>query len=208
MNTEEELVKQLEGIVSSMIKALESLEKEFSEYIDVTNKRLQVLEDRIQRFDSLAAVSGQGLVKAIEGTPDFEKVEGLAHLSTQKTETQPPQTTPPVTAEIESKEEIQPQDIQPTIEIPSPSDVIEETPTTPQTDDYSELPPVPVPPTFKTDDVIETPEPEIEGQLASPVVQQPIAPTGDSIPKTEVMGIEDEDDKKELMSALKLIDSL
>ena len=66
MSAEERLYKQLEGIVSSIINALEGLEKEFSEYIEETDKRIQRLEDKVHKFESLADVSGKGLVKAIE----------------------------------------------------------------------------------------------------------------------------------------------
>ncbi len=122
MSAEERLYKQLEGIVSSIINALEGLEKELSEYIEETDKRIQRLEDKVRKFESLADVSGKGLVKAIESSESPEQVKGLAHLATQSKPT------------VRTKPETPPAVPQPPAARTSPT---------------SKVPPVPLPPSFK-----------------------------------------------------------
>ncbi|NHJ47661.1 MAG: hypothetical protein FK733_07730 [Asgard group archaeon] len=188
MSAEERLYKQLEGIVSSIIKALEGLEKEFTEYIEVTNKRLQSLEDKIQKMESLADVSEKGLVKAIESSSEPDKVKGLAHLTQSLPEKEisesivqpkPIEMSPPTVPSDESK----------------PEPLTEEPPTV-------KFPEVPTPPSVQT--------PVVKESLVSPStdesnpVPQPPTTTAPKDPKKK----KEDDDKEELMSALKKIDSL
>jgi len=186
LSIEERLAKQLDSIAGSIIKALESLEKELSEYITVTNKRLQVLEAKVVKFESLADVTNKGLVGAIQGSSNPDSVKGLAHLSTQSSTT-PPSIPKPV----------QPPVVQPTVSAPPPKTTIpivkSSAPAPQQPTEEIKLPPVPKPPTFKptlTDD--------------KPKTDEPSPPTVDK-KKPEK---KDGDDKEELMSALKIIDSL
>ncbi|MBD3193093.1 MAG: hypothetical protein GF308_20825 [Candidatus Heimdallarchaeota archaeon] len=65
-NLEKNIYKQIEELSEFIIKALESLEKELSEYINVTDQRLQTLEDKVQNLESLTDVAGKGLVQAME----------------------------------------------------------------------------------------------------------------------------------------------
>lgn len=184
MSAEERLYKQLEGIVSSIINALEGLEKELSEYIEVTDKRIHKLEDKVHKFESLADVSGKGLVKAIETSKRPDQVKGLAHLAAQ--------SKPAVT----SKPEIQTPVIQPKAETP---------PAVPQPPSASKahtskVPPVPLPPSFK---------PVMKDEPAKPVSTTPSVPRTPTTRKDPEEAEEKEDkDKKELMSALKKIDEL
>ena len=187
MSAEERLYKQLEGIVASIIKALEGLEKELSEYIEVTDKRIHKLEEKVHKFESLADVSGKGLVKAIETSKSPDQVKGLAHLASQSKSTVAPKPevkTPIIEPKAEAKSTIP----QP----PSTAASLSET---------SKVPPVPMPPSFKPvmrEESTETTTP------ASPSVPKP--PTI----KKESKEAEDKEDKdkNELMSALKKIDEL
>ncbi|MCK5044933.1 MAG: hypothetical protein KAS22_00040 [Candidatus Heimdallarchaeota archaeon] len=187
MSAEERLYKQLEGIVSSIINALEGLEKELSEYIEVTDKRIHKLEDKVHKFESLADVSGKGLVKAIETSKSPDQVKGLAHLATQSK----PAVTP--------KPEIQTPVIQPKAETPP---AVPHPPSA-GTTHTSKVPPVPLPPSFK---------PVMKDEPAQPVSK---APTTPSVPRPTTTRKDPEEaeekedkDKKELMSALKKIDEL
>ena len=187
MSAEERLYKQLEGIVSSIIKALEGLEKELSEYIEVTDRRIHKLEDKVHKFESLADVSSKGLVKAVETSKSPDQVKGLAHIA--------PQSKPAVTP----KPEIQTPVIQPKAETP---------PAVPQppsasTAQTSKIPPVPLPPSFKPVMKDEPPKPASTAPT-TPIVPRP--PTTKKDPE-EVEEKEDKD-KNELMSALKKIDEL
>ncbi|MCE7744237.1 MAG: hypothetical protein GPJ52_03770 [Candidatus Heimdallarchaeota archaeon] len=187
MSAEDRLYKQLEGIVSSIIKALEGLEKELSEYIEVTDKRIHKLENKVHKFESLADVSSKGLVKAIETSKSPEQVKGLAHLAAQSK----PAVTP--------KPEIQTPVIQP---------IAKTLPTIPQppsagTTHTSKVPPVPLPPSFK---------PVMRDEPAQPVSTAPTTPSVPRTPTTqkdpEEAEEKEDEDKNELMSALKKIDEL
>lgn len=184
MSAEERLYKQLEGIVSSIIKALEGLEKELSEYIEVTDNRISKLENKVHKFESLAAVSGKGLVKAIESSKSPEQVKGLAHLAAQNK----PAVTP--------KPDIQTPVIQPKAET---SPAVPQPPSA-GTTHTSKVPPVPLPPSFK---------PVMKDEPAQPVSTAPSVPRPPTTRKDSEEAEEKEDkDKKELMSALKKIDEL
>ena len=187
MSAEERLYKQLEGIVSTIIKALEGLERELSEYIEVTDNRIHRLEDKVRKFESLADVSGKGLVKAIESSKSPDQVKGLAHLAAQSK----PAVTP--------KPEVQTPVIQPKVETP---------PAVPQppsagTTHTSKIPPVPLPPSFK---------PVLKDEPAQPITTAPTTPSVPRTPTTRKDPKEAEEkedtDKTELMSALKKIDEL
>ncbi|MBK5114153.1 MAG: hypothetical protein KGD59_08855 [Candidatus Heimdallarchaeota archaeon] len=187
MSAEERLYKQLEGIVASIIKALEGLEKELSEYIEVTDRRIHKLEDKVHKFESLADVSSKGLVKSIETSESPEQVRGLAHIATQ--------SKPAVTPEPEIQAPI----MQPKTETPPavpqpPSAVTAET---------SRVPPVPLPPSFKpvmSDEPLEA----VSTAPATPIVPRPPTARKDSEEAEE----KEDKDKNELMSALKKIDEL
>jgi len=189
LSTEERLYKQLDGIVSSIIKALESLEKELSDYIVVTNKRLKILEEKVTKFESLADVSEKGLVKAIESTSSSEKVKTLSHIAPQEHPPAPkvdqrPIPTPPI-AKVEAPIESAP------IKQPETSYI---QPTT--------TPSIPKPPAFKA---------ELSTEIEAPTVPEiPITETPNlKEPSVEKKDSKKEDeDKDELMSALKIIDSL
>ncbi|NHK30729.1 MAG: hypothetical protein FK730_05220 [Asgard group archaeon] len=188
MSAEERLYKQLEGIVSSIIKALEGLEKEFSEYIEDTNRRLEVLEDKIQKIGSLADVSGKGLVKAIDESANPEAVKGLAHLTQKPSiETKPEVIVPPTSTHNETE-----------VRQPIP---LTETTKTIQEKSIPKVPPVPTTPSIQTsietEPVVEKPTSD-EGIPQPPKSSEPIEITKD--PKKE--------DKDELMDALKVIDDL
>jgi hypothetical protein len=190
LSAEERLYKQLEGIVSSIIKALEGLEREFSEYIEVTNKRLQTLEDKMQKMESLADVSGKGLVKAIESSSEPDKVKGLAHLTqSQPKEESSPAQQPPV---------MQPPEIDKSMDAPSvQSEPPKETPA-------DQFPPVPTPPSIRTKPSSTPSPPSTPVTTSTTSPDQPETPTPS---KPEKKKGEDED-KEELLSALKIIDSL
>jgi len=146
LSAEERLYKQLEGIVSSIINALEGLEKEFSEYIEETDKRIQRLEDKVHKFESLADVSGKGLVKAIESSESPEQVKGLAHLATQsKTTVSPKPETPPA--------------------VPQPPAA--------RTSPTSKVPPVPLPPSFKPVLKDESQEPSTSASVIPTIPKPP-----------------------------------
>lgn len=186
MSAEERLYKQLEGIVSSIIKALEGLEKELSEYIEVTDKRIHKLEDKVHKFESLADVSGKGLVKAIETSKSPEQVKGLAHIAAQSK----PAVTP--------KPEVHTPVIQPKAETPAVPQ-----PPGASTAQTSRIPPVPLPPSFK---------PVMKDEPAQPVSTAPSIPSVPRPPTTrkdpEEAEEKEDKDKNELMSALKKIDEL
>ncbi len=187
MSAEERLYKQLEGIVASIIKALEGLEKELSEYIEVTDRRIHKLEDKVHKFESLADVSGKGLVKAVETSKSPDQVKGLAHIA--------PQSKPAVTPTPVVKTPV----IQPKAETPP---AVPQTPSV-STAQTSKVPPVPLPPSFK---------PVMKDEPAEPVSTAPTTPSVTKPSTTQKDPEEAEDkedkDKNELMSALKKIDEL
>lgn len=196
MSQDDKLYKQLEDFVVTIIKSLENLEKEFTEYIDVTNRRIQNLEEKVHRIDSLADVSGKGLLKAIESSPSPDNVKGLAHLTTPITE-QPgkeAKATPQVESPIPKQKAKQPPSIVPRPPSEQKTDV--QLPTTMPT---SGVPPIPKPPSFKTTIAEEPTTPKLTESVTLEV-QKPLA--DEKKPKKE------DEDKDELMSALKIIDSL
>jgi len=201
LSSEDRLASQLESIVSSVIKALEGLEKELSEYIEITNKRLQVLEDKVQKFESLADIKSKGgLVKAIESSSNADQVKQLAHLTqrrpsptVQQEQKQPPLAQQPIRRTTSSS--------------PSPPQPMPRSPQRPET---SQLPPIPKPPSIGTTLSSESIKPPTinpqthatlspEHTLDSQRPKEPIKPRSEK---------KEDDDKEELMSALKVIDSL
>ena len=206
LSQDDKLYKQLEDFVTTIIKSLENLEKEFTEYIDVTNKRIQILEEKVHRMESLADVSGKGLLKAIESSPNADKVKGLAHLTAPTIE-QPAKeevkVTPPVEAPIAEPKVERPPSLVP---IPPSEQKTDETPAT--SIPTSITPPVPKPPSFKP---VTAEEPQAIDESIAPkphetripeVPKPPDDKEDDKKPKKE------DEDKDELMSALKIIDSL
>ncbi len=188
MSAEERLYKQLEGIVTSIIKALEGLERELSEYIEVTDKRIHLLEEKVHKFESLADVTGKGLVKAIETSKSPEQVKGLAHLASRSE------------PEVVSQPKVEAPVIQPKSE--SPPAVPQPTSSTP--DQTSKIPPVPLPPSYKPvlkEDIEDSP---------TDTTTTPTIPIPTAVEKEAKVDDEDKEDtdKSELMSALKKIDEL
>lgn len=216
MSTEERIYKQLENISASIIKALEGLETELAEYIQVTDSRLNKLEDKIKRLDALADVSSKGLVKTIEDSTDKEKVATLSHIATPTSNSTPQPSTPL----ISQTEELAPQptvsspvpspELAPQATVSSPTPDPEPSPViTPiETSNLSEIPKVPIPPSFKP--VLQEEEPAKE----EIIIPQP-KDLDSSLPKSSIAEELEEKKKKEadkdkddLMSALKMIDSL
>jgi len=187
LSAEERLYKQLEGIVSSIIKALEGLEKEFSEYIEITNKRLVALEGKMKKMESLADVSGKGLVEAIDTSTNSDAVKELAHLTQQTTS----EIKPAIIKDHSLEDE----------RIITESIVKDETTKTMPEKPVFEIPHVPTPP---SEQISIKEEPIVEKPTGEEVVPQP--------PKTEKIDEltkeSKKDDKEELMDALKIIDSL
>jgi len=192
LSSEEKLAKQLDDIASSIIKALEGLERELSEYIKITNKRLHVLEDKMQNLESLADVSGKGLIKAFESSKPEEDssftqprpsqpIESSPHYPTIPINIPPKITSSPPTATIPKIES----------EIPEPKPITED----------SKLPPIPKPPTFQA-------EMEDFSSEIIPPTTIPEDPTIPDIKSDDKIKKKDSEDKDELMSALKIIDSL
>ncbi|MBN1328530.1 MAG: hypothetical protein JXA54_03560 [Candidatus Heimdallarchaeota archaeon] len=192
MSSEEKLAKQLDGIASSIIKALEGLEKELSEYIEITNRRLHILENKMQNLESLADVSGKGLVKV------FESLKPEENSIFPQDETPQPIIPP-------SQKPIIPVSTEPKIINASPittipkieSELLQSEPITPDT----KIPPVHTQPTFqsKIEDLSQETTPQ------TTAIEAPITPDTKSDDQTKK---KDSEDKDELMSALKIIDSL
>jgi len=168
---------------------LEGLEKELSEYIEVTDKRIHLLEAKVHKFESLADVSGKGLVKAIETSKSPEQVKGLAHLAPKSEPIDTPKPEMVKSSVIESRTESPPA-------VPQPE--------SPSQDPTSKVPPVPLPPSYKP--VLKE---EPEESVSTPPTSTPIVPKPPSTAKESNEDDDKEDkDKSELMSALKKIDEL
>lgn len=201
MSADERIYRQLEELSSTIIKALEGLEKELSEYIEVTDNRLQKLEDKIHKLESLSDVTQKGLVKAIESSPDTEKVSTLAHLSSQQAAEKPPIVSQPPPRPIETSTLEAPTVIPQNISIPQPKP--QESPVPPPS--ISRIPPVPTPPSF---------QPVLQNERATELMPLPERLEikkieGSIVEELEVKKKKEEDkDKDDLMSALKTIDSL
>lgn len=208
----EELVKQLEGIVSSMIKALESLEKEFSDYIEVTNSRLQVLESKVQKIDA----RDQAISHTTTDSLEKDDVSSIESPSIEHEEPLPPTTTP-IEPSINEKHQ---EDVTTTpiqhhpVSQPIVAEHVDATSNIQQTSEGSSnehptVPPVPtLPPTVPSVRSSDQQKPIVEAKdITPPTTSQASTETikPDTKPSTEIT---DEDDKKELMSALELIDSL
>ncbi|HUU79724.1 MAG TPA: hypothetical protein VMX55_15395 [candidate division Zixibacteria bacterium] len=200
MSTDERIYRQLEELSSTIIKALEGLEKEFSEYIEITDNRLQKLEDKIHKLESLSDVTQKGLVKAIESFPDTEKVSTLAHLSSQQFVEKPPIVSQPPPKPIETST-LETPTIPQNIPIPQPKP--QESPVPSPT--ISRIPPVPTPPSF---------QPILQNERLTEPMPLPERPEikkieGSIAEELEEKKKKEEDkDKDDLMSALKTIDSL
>ena len=212
MSAEERIYKQLEDISTSIIKALEGLEKELAEYIKITDSRLGKLENKVQRLESLADVSSSGLIKTIEKSTSQDKTSELSHIATQPnpppsepiSQTIEPIVTKPV---LEPKPEPTPTP-QPQMSTAIPKPVTSAVKMTEAPPMDSKIPPVPIPPSFK---------PVLQGEqenVPEAVVPQP-KPTASTPEKSTISADLEEKKKKEadkdkddLMSALKMIDSL
>ncbi len=214
MSLEERIFKQIQDLSSSIIRALDSLEKELSEYMEVTDNRLHKLEDKMLKVNSYINASSQGLVKSIESSPP-EKTISLPSTHPQENVTTQPMVKPPATASIEQAK-VSPTTPQPPVSIPEKQTQVTSKVSTPDT---SKMPPIPTPPSFKPVISKEKPadQPPVMSQPQIPKVpetppqqqekidapQTPTAPQGEEGEKQE-----DDKDKKDLMSALKMIDSL
>ncbi|MGC9777971.1 MAG: hypothetical protein HZR80_01860 [Candidatus Heimdallarchaeota archaeon] len=199
MSQDDKLYKQLEDFVSTIIKSLENLEKEFTEYIDVTNKRIQNLEEKVHKMEALVDVSSKGLLKAIESSSSPDNVRGLAHLTTPKTD-QPIKEEGKIQAPVVSSI-TQPKAEAPSI-VPRPPteprpQITEPTPTS-----TISAPPVPTPSSFRSVDADEAPTP------TTPESRIPEVPKPPTVSKDAKKPKKEDEDKDELMSALKIIDSL
>lgn len=184
MNSEDRLYKQLEAISTTVIKALESFEKELSEYIEITDERLQTLEKKVNKMEAYMDVSNKGLIKAMENS------------SSEKTKhaTQQPPAIKTEVSEIPQQKEA----IQTNKQVSEkPEQPMTDRPPRPQTKSFS----IPKPPKFEASLKKEQKTSE------SPKQESKILENQEQ--KKEKTGKEKEDpDKEELMSALKLIDSL
>ena len=209
LSLEERIFKQIQDLSSSIIRALDSLEKELSEYIEVTDNRLHKLEDKILKVESYIDASSQGLVKSIESSPP-EKTISLPVTHPQEKVTTQPTAKSSATASIEQPKASHPTTPQPIVSIPEKQTQVTGKVSTP---DASKMPPIPTPPSFKPVISEEKPAdqshipkvPEIPQQQQEKIdaPQAPTAPQGEEGEKKE-----DDKDKKDLMSALKMIDSL
>ena len=218
MSLEERIFKQIQDLSSSIIRALDSLEKELSEYIEVTDKRLIKLEDKFQKVESYMDASSKGLVKSIESTAP-EKTISLPQTHPREKAASQSAVQPPVTASIEQPKVSLPitplsADIK-----PEKPPQVKEKPSVPNT---NSIPPVPTPPSFKA--VISEEKPAAQAPITTqpPVTSQPPIPKTPEVqqPKAETQQApvapqveegekkEDDKDKKDLMSALKMIDSI
>jgi len=222
LSLEERIFKQIQDLSTSIIRALDSLEKELSEYIEVTDKRLLKLEDKFQKVESYIDASSKGLVKSIESTAPEKTISLPQTHPREKAASQPaiqPVVQPPVTAPIEQPKVSLPitplsADIK-----PEKPPQVKEKPSVPST---SSIPPVPTPPSFKA--IISEEKPAAQAPITTqqPVTSQPPIPKIPEVqqPKAETQQApvapqveegekkEDDKDKKDLMSALKMIDSL
>ena len=225
MSAEERIYKQLENISSSIIKALEGLEKELAEYIEVTDSRLNKLENKIQRLESLADVSSSGLVKTIEKSTSQEKTSELSHIAAKPSISSPvpqPNEPVPIKAELPQSPVPQPKESiltktelpqkpisQPKVTTPIPQPT--STTTTPikttESQATSGIPPVPIPPSFKP--VLKEESPKEETVVPQPKIAEPTTAEGSMATNLEEKKKKENDkDKDDLMSALKMIDSL
>ncbi len=203
MSAEERIYKQLESITSTIIKALEGLEKELAEYIQVTDSRLHKMEDKINRLEALADVSSRGLVRTVEDSIEKEKVSALSHIVTPTSNPIPQPPTPPV-AHTESPKE---QSTQPVISTPVPKEIQTPIVAPVETPDFSKVPEVPIPPSFKP--VLEEEPTKEENIVPQPKHSESSLPDSSVAEKLEEKEKKETDkDKDDLMSALKMIDSL
>ncbi|MHA1124436.1 MAG: hypothetical protein ACTSO7_01600 [Candidatus Heimdallarchaeota archaeon] len=218
MSLEERIFKQIQDLSTSIIRALDSLEKELSEYIEVTDKRLHKIEDKILKVESYMDASSQGLVKSIESTAP-EKTISLPQTHPREEAATQPVVQPPVTASIEQSKASVPITPLSADIAPKKQPQVKEKPSVPST---SSIPPVPTPPSFKAviSEEKSTAQPPTTTQPPvtslppipkTPEVQQPKAETKQAPVSPQVEEgekKEDDKDKKDLMSALKMIDSI
>ncbi|MFW9924711.1 MAG: hypothetical protein ACFFDW_15630 [Candidatus Thorarchaeota archaeon] len=226
MNSDERIYRQVEELSSSIIKALEALEKELSQYIEITDKRLHTLEDKVQKLESLVDVSSKGLVKSFE--QQRESITPPLQQSTPFSQPKPVQTIPqsyhaapptpiiekPTSPSVPTVHQSPPQPPHTTSEITktpeAPSERPSTIPTHPTTpvpqSEASRFPPIPKPPSFEA-----TLEKKPDEELLD------IPERDDSIKKHEGNIAEEieikekketDKDKEELLSALKMIDNL
>lgn len=230
LSLEERIFKQIQDLSSSIIRALDSLEKELSEYIEVTDKRLHKLEDKIQKVESYVDASSKGLVGSIESTAPEKTLSLPQSHPREMAGTQDaaphPTVTPTVTASVEQPKVTPPTTPQPTVTTPEKIIQSKEPISAPIT---SSIPPIPTPPSFKaviSEEEKREKQPSVTSE--APITTQPPITSLPPIPKTPEMQQpktdapqapeapqgeegekkEDDKDKNDLMSALKTIDSL
>jgi hypothetical protein len=190
LNSEERIYKQVEELSSSIITALEALEKELSEYIEVTDRRLKKLEEKVQNFESLALVSEKGLLgtKSEKGNSNIMRQADIANNVPHSSETQ--QSKPVIPPSVVEKPVLDKQqqktDFKP-----------------PKQESKHIIPPVPKPPSFEPKENSNQ-QPTIPPQIK----QQPVQEQKPPVIKEGKKSTEDEQEKEDLMEALKLIDSL
>lgn len=204
MSAEERIYKQLENISSTIIKALEALEREVAEYIQVTDSRLLKLEEKINRLGALADVSSRGLVKTVENSTEKGEVSALSHITTPTSSPTPQTPTPPPVTQIESPKEQPPQ---PIVSTPEPSSPQPSVVTPVEAPDFTKIPAVPIPPTFKA--TLEEKPVKEEITIPQPKSSESSLSESSVAEKLEEKEKKETDkDKDDLMSALKMIDSL
>ena len=203
MSSEERIYKQLENISSTIIKALDGLEKELAENMKVTDSRLRKLEDKIIRLESLADVSSKGLVKTVEDFANKEKVSTLSHIATPMSNPTPQPPTPLITQTETLKE----QSPQPVVSTPVPKPIQSPIIAPVEAPNFSKIPVVPIPPSFKP---VLTEEPAKEEIIVPQPKSSESSLSNSSIAEKleEKKKKETDKDKNDLMSALKMIDSL
>ncbi len=203
MSDEERIYKQLENISSTIIKALEGLEKELEDYIQVTDSRFLKLEDKVNRLEALANASSRGLVKTIEDSTDKKEISELSHIVPKRSSSIPQPTTSHVSQVESLKEHSSQPKISTPVPIPTQSPIIAPV----ETPAFSKVPEVPIPPSFKP--TLEKEPVKEEITVPQPKKSESSLPNNSIAEKLEEKKKEETDqDKDDLMSALKMIDSL
>ena len=213
MTAEDRFYKQLEEISSSIMRALEALEKELTEYIGSTDKRLQTLEEKVQKMESFIEITSRGVTSKIDdlNSKPYSPAPSIQKLPEQSTLIQPiesePQERTPMSA-FQGKNISSPiTKVDPPTPLNTYSLVKEESnlvipPLNPEQPSPIPKPPVYTPALEKEDD---------EDIITLPERKEPLQKRSEgalAIELEEKKKKEQDKDKEELLSALKMIDEL
>lgn len=198
MSSEERIYKQVEELSASILKALEGLENELSEYMDDTDKRLHFLEEKVKKLEAFIEASKKtSIIETTTTTSPKVIAPPTTDAPFQKPFAPTTKTIPPIPRTPQVEASVKKEDVQQKEEIGIAPQI-----------DRATIPPIPKPPSFSSvkesvegkEGLMELPERKTADKPKDDV------PISDKLDEKEKK--ENDKDKEELLTALKKIDAL